>query len=242
MYGHIFHNVRRPSAELLAEFDGIWTSTLCDSMGRHGVMNSSIRPIYDGIRIYGAALTVLCFPGDNITTHKALLMAQPGDILVIDDGDYNTSCFGHNMSLHARSRGAVGVVASGSIRDLGLLRRDKFPVFCRSVSPRSPQKNTPGSINVPVHVGGLVVNPGDIVVGDDDGVAVVPLPIAEDIASKAKKRQQMELDQASGIDKGEVPLEILYGATWVDDRLKGKVVEHDEPLPAGRGLVGPEMP
>jgi 4-hydroxy-4-methyl-2-oxoglutarate aldolase len=206
-------------------------------------MNSDVRPIYDGIRVVGSALTVLCFPGDNITTHKALLMIKPGDVLVIDEGGYGTATFGHNMSLHARAAGALGVISSGTIRDLALLRRDKFPIFCNGVNPRSPQKNTPGSINVPVTVGGLVVNPGDIIVADDDGVAVVPLSIAEDIASKAAQRQKMEADQASGIDsKGERPLEILYGATWVDERLKGKVVEHHDAVPRPSGLVGPQMP
>lgn len=228
MYGHVIHNVNRPSEKLLEKFKDIWPSTLCDAMGRHGVMNSEIRPIFDGIQLLGTALTVLCFPGDNSTTHKALQLIKPGDILVIDDGDYNTGTFGHNMSLHARARGALGVITSGAIRDLKLLRGDKFPIFCRSVSPRSPQKNTPGAINGPIHVGGVVVNAGDIIVADDDGVAVVPLPIAEDIVKKAKERQQMELDQAEGIKKGELPLEILYGATWVDDLLAGKIVEDKE--------------
>lgn len=140
-------------------------------MGRHGVMTPEIRSIFDGIRLVGTAFTVLNYPNDNITTHKALTMAQPGDVLVIDEGrENNTGSFGHNMSLQARNRGVAGVVTNGCVRDIALLREERFPVFCRGVCPRSAQKNTPGSINVPVPVGGLVVSPGDIVIGDDDGI------------------------------------------------------------------------
>ncbi|MEI9803442.1 MAG: hypothetical protein WDN48_01925 [Pseudolabrys sp.] len=192
MYGHIFYNVARPDAALLEAFQGISTSTLSDAMGRHGAIDADIRPIYDDIRMVGCALTVLCFPGDNVMTHKALTMVQPGDVLVIDDGDYNTGCFGHKSAMLARSRGGVGVVASGSVRDVAALRRDRFPSFCRSVSPRAPQKNTPGSINVPVQVGGIVINPGDIIVGDDDGITVIPLAIAIQILEKAKIRDRKE--------------------------------------------------
>jgi len=226
MYGLVVHDVRRPPKELVEQFRGIWTSTLCDAMGRFGVMGPEIRPIFEGIQLLGTALTVLCFPGDNITTHKALQLAEPGDVLVINDGGArNTAAFGHNMSLNARRRGVVGVVTNGTIRDLFLLRADRFPIFCSGVCPRSPQKNTPGSVNVPVEVGGVVVHPGDIVVGDDDGVAVVPADASADIARKASERMKMERQQAEDIKSGKLPLEILFGPTWVDDTLKGKITE-----------------
>ena len=226
MYGIINHSFRRPPASLVREFEGIWTSTLGDAMGRHGVMMPEIRPIFEGIRFVGVAFTVLNYPDDNITTHKALTMLQPGDVLVVDEGrESNTGAFGHNMSLQARNRGAAGFVSNGCVRDVRLLREERFPAFCRGVCARSAQKNTPGSINVPVHVGGLVVSPGDIVVGDDDGVAVVPLSIAEDVLAKAKSRMQMEHQQAADIKAGKKPLEILYGDSWVDAALKGKVKE-----------------
>ncbi len=226
MYGHVVRGIPRPAPELVDRFREVWASTLCDCMGRHGGMGPEIRPIYEGARVLGTALTVLCFPGDNITTHKALQLARPGDVLVIDDGgSRNTAAFGHNMSLRARAQGVVGVVTNGSIRDLALLRRDQFPVFCSGVCPCSPQKNTPGAINVPVQVGGLVVQPGDIVVADEDGVAVVPLSGAEEIARKAGERMEMERQQADDIKAGRLPLEILFGPTWVDDTLRGKITE-----------------
>ncbi|OGA42738.1 MAG: hypothetical protein A3G24_18295 [Betaproteobacteria bacterium RIFCSPLOWO2_12_FULL_62_13] len=226
MYGLINHNFPRPAPALVEQFKGIWTSTLGDAMGRHGIMTPEIRPIFEPIQVVGVAFTVLNYPNDNITTHKALHMAQPGDVLVIDEGrENNTGSFGHNMSLQARNRGVVGLISNGCVRDVRLLREERFAAFCRGVCPRSAQKSTPGSINVPVQVGGLVISPGDIVVGDDDGVAVVPLSIAEEVLQKAGQRMQMEYQQARDIKDGKKPLEILFGDNWVDASLKGKVKE-----------------
>jgi 4-hydroxy-4-methyl-2-oxoglutarate aldolase len=227
VYGHIHYNIARPASTLLQAFQDVSTATLSDAMGRHGAMGPEIRPIYENIRMVGSALTVLCFPGDNIMTHKALQMIQPGDVLVIDDGDYNTGCFGHKSALHARAQGGVGIVAGGSVRDVALLRRDRFPTFARGVSPRAPQKNTPGSINVPVHVGGIVVQPGDIVVGDDDGIVVVPLAMAGEILEKAKLRDRREREDSA---PGELPLDPAGATLQLDAMLKGKVIEHREPV------------
>lgn len=229
MYGHIYHNIARPAPALLQAFHNVSTATLSDAMGRHGAMSSTIRPIYENIRMVGSALTVLCFPGDNIMTHKALQMVKPGNVLVVDNGDYDTGCFGHKSALHARSQGGVGIVVSGSVRDVAMLRRDRFPTFARSVSPRAPQKNTPGSINVPVHVGGIVICPGDIVIGDDDGVVVVPLAMANEILEKAKRRDKREKESA-GSAPGELPLDPAGATLELDALLKGRVVEHMEPV------------
>jgi 4-hydroxy-4-methyl-2-oxoglutarate aldolase len=119
----------------------------------------------------------------------------------------------------------VGLISNGCVRDVRLLRSEKFPVFCRGVCPRSAQKNTPGAINVPVQVGGIVIHPGDIVVGDDDGVAVVPLSIAAEVLKKSKARMDMEYQQAQDIKEGKKPLEILFGDNWVDSALEGKITE-----------------
>jgi len=226
MYGHIHHHFPRAPQKLLAQLEGVWTSTIADTMGRHGVMMPEIRPIFEPIRVVGVAFTVLNYPNDNITTHKALTMVQPGDVLVIDEGrENNTGSFGHNMSLQARNRGIAGFVSNGCMRDIRLLREEKFPAFCRGVCPRSAQKNTPGSINVPVQVGGLVISPGDIVVGDDDGVAVIPLAVAEEVIKRARQRMDMEYQQARDIREGRKPLEIIFGDNWVDTALQGKVQE-----------------
>lgn len=219
MYGKIVTEPPRPSAKLLRQFAGIWTSTVSDAMGRHGVLDPDIQPLFAPVGMIGIALTVINYPNDNITTHRALQMARPGDVLVIDEGRGNvTGSFGHNMSLNARAHGVVGLVSSGHVRDARLLREEQFPVFCRGVCPRSAQKNHPGAINVPVSVGGIVVNPGDIVIGDDDGVAVVPLAFAEEVLARAAERQRMEHDQAAGIRTGDQALGILYGEDWAAKR------------------------
>jgi 4-hydroxy-4-methyl-2-oxoglutarate aldolase len=224
MYLQIVANPRRPSPELVERFRGIWTSTVSDAMGRHGVMAGTIRPLFQPIQLLGVALTVLNYPSDNITTHRALPLARPGDVLVVDDGTgSDVGAFGHNMSLAARARGVVGLVTSGCIRDSRLLREEGFPIFSHGVNPRSAQKNTPGSINIPVQVGGVVVRPGDIVIGDDDGVVVVPLAVAEEIAQVATARQAMERRQAQEIREGRQALEILYGADWASEALKDKL-------------------
>lgn len=227
MYGHIYYDVQGPAPELVAALGQIPTSTISDSMGRHGAVSPAIRPIYEGVRMAGAALTVLCFPGDNIMTHKALHMVKPGDVLVIDDGDYDTGCFGLRSALLARAGGAVGAVMSGSVRDVAHLRAQKFPIFCRGVSPRAPQKNTPGSINVPVHIGGVVIVPGDILVGDDDGLVVVPLGMAEEVLEKARWRDRNERESAPGTGS-ELPPDPFGATRTLDDMLRGKVVEHRE--------------
>jgi 4-hydroxy-4-methyl-2-oxoglutarate aldolase len=227
MYGHIYYHVVRPEPELLAAFADISTATLSDAMGRHGALSSAIRPMYDGVRMVGAALTVLCFPGDNLMTHKALQMVQPGDVLVVDDGDSNSGCFGHRSALTARARGGAGIVVSGSVRDVAMLRQERFPVFARGASPRAPQKNTPGSINVPVHVGGIVICPGDIVVGDDDGVVVIPRAMARTVLEKARFRDLKEKEEGTA-PAGELPLDPSGAPLSLDRLLAGRVVEHQE--------------
>lgn len=230
MYGHIYHSFERPPSDLIEQFKTVATSTLSDAMGRHGAMKSTIRPIFENISMVGSAFTVLCFPGDNIMTHKAVHLLQPGDVLIIDDGDHNTGCFGHRSAMQVLARGGVGVVASGSIRDVAALRKDRFPVFCQGVSPRAPQKSTPGSINVPVHIGEIVVIPGDIVVGDDDGVVVVPRLLARQVLMKAFERDRAEADALAEGNLRDLLPDPAHGALDVDKLLKGKVIEHFEPF------------
>jgi 4-hydroxy-4-methyl-2-oxoglutarate aldolase len=169
-------------------------------------------------------------------THRSLEMVRPGDVLVIDSGDEISGCFGHRSAVQARARGGVGLVASGAVRDAAELRRDRFPVYCRGVSPRAPQKNTPGSINVPIHVGGVVICPGDLVVGDTDGVVVVPLSIAATVLEKAQARERAERRPA-GETAGELPQDPFGRNQTIQDLLRGKVVEHygykDWAVPAG---------
>lgn len=226
MYGHIYYNVERSDPAIISGFDGLPTATVSDAMGRHGAMSGAIRPIFEGARILGNALTVLCFPGDNLMIHKALQMVSEGDVLVVDDGGHDTGCFGHKSASALKARGGVGAILSGSVRDVAEMRRDRLPVFARSITPRAPQKNTPGSINVPVQVGGIVVCPGDIIVADDDGIVVVPVADAARILEATRKRDRHEADTATAYS--ELPLDPAGAKLGIDDLLKGKVVEHHE--------------
>jgi 4-hydroxy-4-methyl-2-oxoglutarate aldolase len=228
MYGHIYYNVQRGDPALLQGFEPLPSATISDAMGRHGAMNGDIRPIFEGARIVGNALTVLCFPGDNLMIHKAIQMVAPGDVLVVDDGGHDTGCFGHKSACAVKARGGAGTIVSGSVRDVALLRRDRLPIFARSITPRSPQKNTAGSINVPVQVGGIVVCPGDIIVADDDGIVVVPLADAARVLDAARGRDIHEAKTATAYS--ELPLDPAGKKLSIDDLLKGKVVEHHEPV------------
>jgi len=221
---NVVRTTNRKYAALVPEFADIWSSTLADSMARHGAMDSSIKPIFPEIRLAGIALTVQNYPNDNITTHRAFQMLKPGDVLVIDEGEGSmVGAFGYNMSLEARKMGAVGLVTNGHVRDVLVLRKERFPVYCKGTCPRSAQKNTPGSINVPVTVGGLVIHSGDMIVGDDDGIAVVPHAQIESVLEIAKARMKMEYQQARDIQDGKKPLAIVHGEDWLEKALAGRM-------------------
>ena len=146
-----------------------------DTMGRQGSMDHTIGPLFPEAALCGPAVTVKAFPADNLIFHKALQLVRPGDVLVIDVDEYKDAAgWGELMSISAQVQGVAGIVLNGAVRDREAIRRLGFAVFCAAVVPRGTYKAHPGSINVPVSVGGLAVHPGDIVVGDADGVVVVP--------------------------------------------------------------------
>ena len=226
MYRHVVTDVAKPAHDLVQGLGSIPSATLSDAMGRNNAMSHRIRPLYEGVRLAGTALTVQCPTGDNLMIHKAFQIASPGDVLVVDtQGSHDHGLLGENMALYARRIGLNGLVIDGSVRDSTALRRMRFPVFSVGVAPRSGVKETPGSINVPVTCGGIVVSPGDVVVGDDDGVVVIPGTRAEEVLEAARSREDMERQQAEQVQGGELPLEILYGPTWVDEKLDGQVTQ-----------------
>jgi len=191
MYGKIITNYNRPSEEFVKQFEGYWAAAVADALGRFGAMDHTIRPLKEGMKVLGTALTVLCYPGDNLTVHKALQYIRPGDVLVIDcAGCVDVSLVGYNVLLNARAKGNRGLVTNGCIRDINDIKNAGIPSFVYGVMPRSPQKAKAGAINVPVTIGGIVVNPGDIIVGDDDGVVAVPAAFCEEYYAKAKARME----------------------------------------------------
>ena len=216
----IILNFKRPSAELLSKFEGVPTPNLGEAMGKKNNMSSGIRPVYKGARLCGSAFTVLTPPKDNLTIHKALELAQKNDVLVIDTGDFIEAGFlGEVICYAAKIKGLKGIVTNGGVRDIRAIEAMDFPVFSQSICIGGTVKESFGSINVPVNCGGVLVNPGDIIVGDDDGVAVVPLNDAERIVSEARKKLDDEKKIMQLIRDGKSTMEV-YGFSKIFEKFK----------------------
>jgi RraA family protein len=174
-----------------------------------------LKPMHRGGRMAGPALTVRTRPGDNLMVHKALQLAQPGDVIVVDGGgDLTNSLIGEIMAAHAAQLGVAGVVINGSIRDAGAIRQGEFPVFAAGVTHRGPYKDGPGEINVPLAMEGMVIHPGDLVIGDDDGLLCVPFEHVQALLAQALGKQELEKQMVAAIAQG------AYEAPWVDATLK----------------------
>jgi RraA family protein len=208
---------RRPDKKLLAELARMVTPHLSDSMERLYAGGAQLRPMHDGTKLCGPAFTVRTSPGDNLLVHKAIDIAEPGDVIVVDAGGVNDNAIiGELMSARAEQRGVGGMVIWGAIRDSAELRQGSFPVYASGVTHRGPYKNGPGEINVAISIGGMTVNPGDIVVGDADGLVAIPQDQAEGILASAKailakEEKSMKEIKAGTVDRG-----------WVDKALKEK--------------------
>jgi RraA family protein len=173
--------------------------------------------MYKGPTMAGPAFTVKTAPGDNLLVHKALDTAKPGDVIVVDAGGFNDhAIIGELMSARAKQRGVAGMVIWGAIRDSAELGAASYPVFASGVTHRGPYKNGPGEINVPIMMGGMAVNPGDIIVGDADGLVAVPLEMADRILASAKAILEKETKAMKEIVAGTVD------RAWVDKTLKEK--------------------
>ncbi len=204
---------------LVALFAGLPASIISDNLGRM-TGTAGLAPHHrPGVPLLGTALTVRVRTGDNLMIHKALQLGKPGDVLVVDGGGcLDRALFGDIMKNVARARGFAGVVIDGAIRDAGAYRDDDFPCYARGVCHRGPYKDGPGEINVPVSVGGMVVHPGDIVVGDDDGVVFVTPAEAKRVAEAARKKAAAEADTLASIAAGQ------YDDAWIDQALRAKGV------------------
>lgn len=182
----------RPDQELIDSFRNLPSSNIGDQMGRLYNMNSRIKS-YNGLPLCGPAFTVKVPQGDNLMFHKALDLAQPGDILVVDgEGDREHALAGEMMIRYAIEKKLGGFVVNGCMRDLDAILELSFPIYAIGITPQGPYKNGPGEINVPVCCGGRVVCPGDILVGDRDGIVIVPPAEAEALLPKALKKYESE--------------------------------------------------
>ena len=211
----IYMDFPRPKPELIEQFRGIPVSNLDDCMNRTAAVSAEIRP-YGKKELLGTAFTVQIPEGDNLMVHKALDMAQPGDVLVVAAGGFlNRSIVGELMSHYAQLKGLAGIIIDGSIRDAEALATMDFPVYARGVSPNGPYKNGPGEINTPVSFAGQVVFPGNIVVGDGDGLLFVNPADAEQILCEVKILMQKEAETIELQNRTKT-----YPRPWVDAKLK----------------------
>jgi RraA family protein len=208
--------VDRPESELVAGFGTFDTPAISDRMNRLYTMAPGIRNLTaDRLRLLGPACTVKLYPGDNLMVHKVLDVARPGDVVVIDtSGSALTAVIGDLISTKARHRGLAGFVVDGLVRDLEDIRAlGDFPVYARGVTPTGPLHRGPGEINYPVCAGGIVVEPGDIIVGDLSGVVVVPQEIASEILDRLKASKAKESDYVAAVRQGD------FSNDWVDGLL-----------------------
>jgi regulator of RNase E activity RraA len=185
-----------PSADpaLIEAFRKSATAIVSDNLSRLSGA-TGLRPFHKGGVMVGTALTVRTRPGDNLVIHKALDLVRPGDVIVVDGGgDTGRALIGEIMTTIASTRGAAGFVIDGAIRDLGTIGSGDFPCFARAANHRGPYKNGPGEINVPVSIGGLVVEPGDIVMGDEDGIVAFPQSIAAELLEAVHRQEIREAE------------------------------------------------
>jgi len=200
----IFTKINRPGRELVEGFRGIPVANIADEMNRLYCVDARIKPV-NGTPLLGTAFTVKARTADNLMFHKAIDLAQPGDVIVVDvQGDLTNSVVGEIMMRQVLKKGISGVVVDGAIRDVEALREMKVAVYAAGVTPKGPYKDGPGEINVPVCCGGQVVKPGDIIVGDADGIVVIDPRDAQQVLEKAKIKLKKEQETFKAIEAGTV--------------------------------------
>ncbi len=198
----IYAKINRPSKELVEQFRGLPVANIADEMNRLSCVDARLKPV-NGIPLLGTAFTVKARVGDNLMLHRAIDMAQPGDIIVVDgQGDLANALIGENMMMWAEKREVAGMIIDGAVRDIESLKEMKFPVYAAGVQPNGPYKEGPGEINVPVCCGGIIVSPGDIVVGDADGIVIIKPEDAVDVLEKAKGKLKKEIATREAITSG----------------------------------------
>lgn len=206
----IVREIVRPDHAVVESFKGIPTGVVSDAMGRSNSMAAEVKPVWSGAKLVGPALTVRTFPADNLMIHKAATLAHPGDVLVVNAGGYrDAAVFGDLLAYSCKVHGIAGIVIDGSARDAEGLAAIGFPVFARGVLPMGPFKDSPGSINLPISCGGIAVRPGDIILGDADGVVVIPREHAPEILGKAQAAIAKEQQLRKRIEQGEFIFDIL---------------------------------
>ena len=201
----------RPDISLCNDFLHFETPDISDQLNRLYTLSQDIHNVVNNASIAGPAVTIKVFPGDNLMVHKAIDVIMPGDILVIDAGGSTTNAvIGDMIATKARHRGAVGVIVDGLVRDLPALRKVGLPVFAKGVSPIGPLHRGPGELNFTVSCGGIVVNPGDIIVADDTGAVVVRQDFAEELLQRLQAKKKAMIEYEAAVKRGN------FSNEWVE--------------------------
>lgn len=208
----------RAAERIFAAFAALPTSNISDNMLRHLGAGAQLRPFHRGGKLVGPAFTVKTRPGDNLLTHKAIDMAAPGDVILVDAGGaLDHAIIGEIMTSLAKKRGVAGMIIDGAIRDVDAIAASDFPVYACGVTHRGPYKDGPGEINVTVSIAGMVVNPGDIIVGDADGIVAISQADAERVIALTVAQKEKEEAILAAIASGTA-----VDRSWVDKMLRDK--------------------
>ena len=218
MIGFDIHpRARAVSSEVVEKFRPIPVANISDCMWRMTAGGERLRPMHDGTLLAGPALTVRTRPGDNLLVHKALELAQPGDVVVVDaGGDLTNAIIGEIMTTYAQTRGLAGIVINGAIRDCGAIRRGSLPVYAAGVTHRGPYKDGPGEINTVIALDGMTITPGDLILGDEDGLLCVPYEQVDAIYAAATAKMEVEARMMAQIAAGTLD------TSWIDARMKAQ--------------------
>lgn len=210
MQGFIFQSIVRPPAELIDPFMDLSVATVYEVCGGRNLLDPGIHSLYSGNKVCGPAITCVVEPGDNLFVHKALSIAQAGDVIIVDGGGrLKAALWGNIMSQAAIARGVNGVIVNGAVRDLADIHKLRFPVWCRGVCAAGPSKERVGAINIPIQFGKTVVNPGDLLLADDDGVISIAKDELEEVLKAGQKRINTEADFAEHLQDGDTTIHLL---------------------------------
>ena len=224
----VVRNIRRPESDAVRLLGELGVATVHEAQGRTGLLRPYMRPIYPTAKISGTAVTVLCHPGDNLMIHAAIEVCKPGDVLVVATlSDSTDGMFGDLLGASCQAHGVKGLIIDAGVRDTSDLTAMQFPVWSKAVSAQGTVKATAGSVNVPIVCAGALVHPGDVMVGDADGVVVVERQAAAQVARLAGQRREKEEKSRERLGKGELGVD-FYG---LRAKLKELGVEYVEELP-----------